>query len=138
MDSVGRMNPLSQYLAGREVAIGDTLQLPKEIADQVFNLGENFGQVERFDLTLEKISPPENSATFFARVEAASNDASQMRLQVDGPVVVDIGSSRAVETSLAGPIGMSETRGSFSTSYQVIGTGRLQMRIASRFQDVKH
>jgi len=137
MEMVGRPNPLAQFLAGRTVAVGDTISLPKEIANSVFNLSDKFGEVARFDLKLQKLSADGATAVFLARVEAASNDASQMRLDVEGPIVVDIGSCRAVQTSLAGPIGMSETRGSYSTSYQVLGTGRLQMNIASAYRDAR-
>jgi hypothetical protein len=137
MEMVGRANPLAAFLHGRTIAVGETVELPKEVADRVFNLSEKFGKVSRFDLTLQKLTADNTRAVFLARVDAGSNDASQMRLQVEGPIVVDIVSCRAAQTSLAGPIGMSETRGSYSTSYQVIGTGRLQMSIESQYRDVR-
>jgi hypothetical protein len=74
-------------------------------------------------------------AVFLARVEAASSDSSQMRLQVEGPLVLQLDTCRAVRVDLSGPIGMSETRGSYSTAYQMIGTGQLKMRIASTYRD---
>jgi hypothetical protein len=137
MEMVGRANPLAEFLNGRTIAVGETVELPKEVADRVFNLSEKFGKVSRFDLTLEKLMAGNSRAVFLARVDAGSNDASQMRLQVEGPIVVDIASCRAAQTSLVGPIGMSETRGSYSTSYQVIGAGRLQMSIESHYRDAR-
>jgi hypothetical protein len=136
MDMVGRPNPLAQLLAGRTIATGETLELPTELAQQIFNLGEKFGEVTRFTLTLQKVQPEggANSAVFLASVDAASSDASQMRLQVEGPLVVQIDTCRAARVSLVGPIGISETRGSYSTAYQVIGTGRLQMGITSTYR----
>ena len=139
MEMVGRSNPLAQFLSGRSVAIGEQLEVPKDIAKQIFNLGNKFGEVTRFTLTLQK-SQPENGAdcaTFAAAVEAASSDAAQMRMLVEGPLVVQVDNCRAVRIGLVGPIGMSETRGSYSNSYQVIGTGRLQMNIASLYRDTK-
>jgi hypothetical protein len=32
---------------------------------------------------------------------------------------------------------MAETRGSYSTSYQVIGTGRLQLKITSDYREAQ-
>ena len=112
MDMVGRQNPLAQYLAGREVAIGGSLELPKEVASQIFNLGDKFGEVDHFTLTLQKVQNENGApcAVFLANVEAASIHASQMRLQVEGPLVVQIDTCRAAKISLIGPIGMSETR----------------------------
>lgn len=135
MEMVGRPNPLAQFLAGRTIAVGERLQVPKQLAKQIFNLGDKFGEVTDFTLTLEKVQRESGSdhAVFLANVDAMSNDASQMRLEVEGPLVVQVDSCRPARINLGGPIGMSETRGSYSTAYQVIGTGRLQMNIAAAF-----
>jgi hypothetical protein len=137
MEMVGRPNPLVEFLAGRTVAVGETIELPKELADEAFNLGDRFGEVTRFELVLEKTETHNGApcAVFLARVEAASIDSSQMRMQVEGPLVVEIDTCRAARLALSGPIGMSETRGSYSTVYQLIGTGQLKMSIASTYRD---
>lgn len=139
MEMVGRANPLAQFLAGRTVAVGETLELPKELAAQIFNLGDRYGETTRFDLALEKVEPHDGAAcaVFLARVEAASNDSSQMRMQVEGPLVMQIDTCRAVRFALSGPIGMSETRGSYSTVCQLLGTGQLKMSIDSAYHDAK-
>ncbi|MEX2308049.1 MAG: hypothetical protein WD738_10675 [Pirellulales bacterium] len=139
MEMVGRSNPLVKFLSGRTVAIGETLQLPQDFADQLFNLGKRFGHVTRFDLVLENVETHDGvpCAVFTARVEAASSDSSQMRMQVEGPLVMQIDTCRAVRLALSGPIGMSETRGSYSTAYQLIGTGQLKTSIASKYRDAK-
>jgi hypothetical protein len=137
MEMVGRANPLAQFLAGRTVAVGETVVLPKDLARQLFNLGNRFGDVSRFDLVLENVETHDGElcAAFLARVEAASNDSSQMRMQVEGPLVIQIDTCRAVRLALTGPIGMSETRGSYSTAYQLLGTGQLKMSIDSAYRD---
>jgi hypothetical protein len=138
MEMVGRRNPLADFLAGRSLAIGETIALPKEVANRLFNLGESFGEVQRFELTLQRTSLDDGvqCATFQARVEAASNDSSQMRMEVEGPLVVQIASCRATNMRLAGPIAISEVRGSYSNVRQFIGTGQLNMTIASTYRDV--
>jgi hypothetical protein len=139
MEMVGRANPLSEFLAGQTVAMGESLELPKEVATKVFNLGEQFGEVTKFTLKLESIEKSADGqvARFSAHVEAASSNASQMRLELDGPLEVEANTCRAVKVDLIGPIAMSETRGSFSTTYQVIGTGQLQVHVASNYRDAK-
>lgn len=139
MEMVGRANPLADFLAGKTVAVGDTLEVPREVAGKIFNLGEQFGDVESFKLTLEKIELRDDGthAVFLSRVEAASSNASQMRMQVEGPLAVHVDTCRAVNVNLSGPIAMSETRGSISTSYQMIGTGQLKLTIASTYRDTK-
>ncbi|HEX3600935.1 MAG TPA: hypothetical protein VHU84_12375, partial [Lacipirellulaceae bacterium] len=140
MDMVGRPNPLGEFLGGRTVAVGDKLELPRELANKVFNLGEKFGKVTHFTLILKNVCV-ENGvqcAEFSANVEAASSGASQMLLQVQGPLAVQVDTCRAVRVDVNGPIGMSESRGSYSTAYQVIGTGHLQTSIAAVYREAQH
>ena len=100
MEMVGRSNPLAEFLAGRTMSVGETVSLPKNIAGRLFNLGKRYGEVTRFDLTLQKTRADGNvqCAEFLARVEAASNDSSQMRLEVEGPLVVELATCRVVHT----------------------------------------
>jgi len=139
MEMVGRPNPLAEFLAGKSVVVGQTIELPKEVAGKIFNLGEQFGEITRFALTLKNVDTHDGAtqAEFLAHVEAASSNVSQMRLELEGPLAVEVDTSRAVKVDLSGPIAMSETRGSYSTTYQVIGTGQLKMTIASTYRDAK-
>jgi hypothetical protein len=135
MEMIGRANPLAEFLAGRVVAVGETLSLPQDAADRLFNLGDRFGEVNRFELTLRRTLTADGAACaeFLAHIDAAKNDSSQMRLEVEGPLVVQVDTCRAVRTELSGPIGLSETRGTYSTASHLFGTGRMNMRIASAY-----
>jgi hypothetical protein len=139
MQMVGRTNPLAEFLDSRTIAVGEKIELPPAVASQVFNLGDKFGKVSRFTLMLKQVQTEGGvkCAVFQANVEAFANAATQMRLEVEGPLVVDVATCRAQKIGLVGPIGMSETRGSYSTAYQVIGTGKLQMNVASNYRDAK-
>jgi hypothetical protein len=138
MEMVGRPNPLAEFLAGRKVAVGETLALPKDVADRLFGIGERFGDVSRFDLTLKEVRSENERkcAVFHASVDAGSNKSSQMRMQVEGPLVIEIDSCRAVRTKLSGPIAMTESRGTYSTAYQIISTGQLAIAIDATYRDV--
>ncbi len=137
METVGRPNPLVQFLSGRTVTIGQQLDVPRDLASRIFNLGDKFGEISRLTLTLKSTRHDAgvDYANFVANVEATSHDASQMRLEVEGPLTVQVDSCRATDIHLVGPIGLSETRGSYSTACQVIGTGHLQLNIASAFHE---
>jgi hypothetical protein len=139
MQMVGRQNPLAQFLAGRTVAVGQKIELPNDVAHQLFNLADRFGKVTQFALALQKVQSERGAtyAVFEASVVATSSAATQMRLEIEGPLVIDVASCRAQRISLIGPIAMSETIGSYSTACQMIGTGRLQMNIASDYRDAK-
>jgi hypothetical protein len=138
MQSLGQPNPLAEFLVGRVVGVGQQLTLPREVAERLLGISDSFGRVEQFVLTLEDVQPIDGvpCAMFKASVDAASNDSSQMRLELEGPLVIQVDTCRAVQADLVGPIGMVETRGSLGHIYQLAGTGRMTVRIASTYHDV--
>lgn len=138
MESLGRRNPLADYLAGKSLTVGQQVSLPAEVAEKLMGLGGELGQVTRFDLTLQSVTMigDRKFALFQSTIEAVSNDASQMRLAVEGPLAIEVDTCRAVDATFAGPIGMSETRGSLSATYQLTGTGRMTIRIATKYADL--
>lgn len=138
METLGRINPLAEFLAGRSLSVGEKISLPKEIGERLLGLGDELGEVSRFDLVLDDVKTVGGAecAVFRANIVAASTGASQMRMEVDGPLVIEAATCRAIEASFAGPLGMSETRGSLSEQYQMTGTGRISVRIATAYRDV--
>jgi hypothetical protein len=138
MEVLGRVNPLAEFLVGRSVTVGQQIALPREVAERLLGMGDRWGDVHRFELTLIEVRTVDGApcAVFQAVVEAASNDSSQMRLEVGGPLIIQVPTCRAVLADFVGPIGMVETRGSLNHTYQTAGTGRMAVRIASTYRDV--
>jgi hypothetical protein len=139
MESVGRQNPLAELLGGQAISVGQTIALPPAIARRLLGLSDQYGELTKFELRLKEIRAENGSecAVFHASIEAASNDSSQLRLILSGPLIVQVNSCRAVQMNLSGPIAMSESRGSLSASYQLISTGRLTMTLSSQYRDAK-
>jgi hypothetical protein len=137
MDTVGRPNPLAEFLAGRTMSPGQTITLPNELAARLFSLGEAFGEIAKFELTLQEVRSVSDApcAVFRAKIAAASNGPSQMRMEIEGPFVVEIATCRAADVELTGPISMTETRGTYSTAYHMLATGRLAMSVAAEYRD---
>ncbi|MGD9636047.1 MAG: hypothetical protein AB7G28_18030 [Pirellulales bacterium] len=139
MESLGRPNPLADFLSGKSIAIGQQVELPSEVAEKLMGLGGDLGKVTRFSITLREVANLEGRrcGIFQSTIEAESIDSSQMRLAVDGSLAIEVDTCRAVEANFAGPIGMSETRGSLSATYQMTGTGKMSVAIASKYSDVQ-
>lgn len=137
MDMVGRSNPLADFIGGRTVKVGETLSLPKEVADRLFGIGQHFGEVSRFDLTLTEVRTDNGRecAVFRATVEAAASKSAQMRMQLEGVLEIEAETCRAVQTRLAGPIAMTESRGTYSMAYQLISTGKLLIAVDAAYRD---
>jgi hypothetical protein len=139
METLGRPNPLADLLNGKTLTLGQQLTVPNDVAEKLLGLGGEMGSVTRFELTLDKVTDVDGAtcAEFRASIEAASNDSSQMRLVVDGPLVIQVDTCRAVAANFTGPIGMSETRGSLTATYQMAGTGKMTLGIASKYSDTR-
>jgi hypothetical protein len=139
MEMLGKASPLADFLVGRTIHVGQRVSLPSEVAERLLGMGDRLGKVTRFDLTLTGTTTDGGAqcAVFQADVDAVSNDSSQMRLQVSGPMVVETDSCRAVRVELSGPIGVSETRGSYSNKYYLIGTGHMAVNLQSAYHDVR-
>jgi hypothetical protein len=138
MDTLGRPNPLAEFLAGRTLTVGERLALPLDVAEKLLGLGGEMGKVTRFELTLTDVTQIDGAtcAKFHASIEAASSNSSQMRLAVEGPLAIQADTCRAVQAAFTGPIGMSETRGSLTATCQLSGTGNMTVKIASTYDDV--
>ena len=54
MESLGRPNPLADFLAGKTLTVGQRIALPNEVAEKLMGLGGEMGEVTRFDLTLNE------------------------------------------------------------------------------------
>ncbi|MGL4513974.1 MAG: hypothetical protein ACRCT8_12860 [Lacipirellulaceae bacterium] len=139
MESLGKPNPLADYLAGRDVTVGERLVLPAEVAAGALGFDDRLGRVERFALTLAAIDERggRRLARFDGEVEATGAGSSQMRVVVTGPIVVEVATCRVASAELSGPFAMIESRGSLGNTVLVDSTGRLGLKIAAEHRDAR-
>ncbi len=137
MASIGRPNPLAEYLGGRTVRVGETLTLPKELARLFFEAAENVDDIQRFELILRGRRDIENRScgVFDMRLDAQSRGNSTMQMQIEGRLVVDTASCRVMDIRVVGPVVMRETRGPVGGQYEVWGQGKLQVAMAASYDD---
>lgn len=135
MQSLGLPNPLAQFLLGRTIQVGQTLELPREIAERMLSLGNELGEVKRFELQLQEMSTygGEPCAVFAAKIEVAGGAGSPMQIDVTGSVVILTESCRTVVTDLSGPISFNETQLTSQGNYQYQGTGTMRAAVRARY-----
>jgi hypothetical protein len=135
MESFGKPNPLSDFLDGRTVALGETLELPTEAAVHLLAFGDDVVAVERFSLALQEVQPAGGSrrALFQVFVSSRTHGRSQMGMQVEGTLAVDAETCRVVALNLAGPIGMTEAQTHGPDTYLVSGRGKVQIKMQGAY-----
>ena len=134
METLGRENPLAAYLAGKRLVVGERVTLPPEVAKRLLGLDHQLGEVTRFELKLSAVERRQGRpcGVFQADIEAQRTDASQMRLLIAGPMVIQAASCQAVSSDLSGPIGMSHSAPDPRGRVQIDSTGRLSLTVATR------
>lgn len=139
MESFGKANPLAEFLNGRTVSVGQTLDLPQEAAVHLLAFGDDVVTVERFALTLQEVRTAEGQrrAVFRAFISSRTHGQRQMGMQVEGILAVDADTSRVVSLEIAGPIGMTETHVNGPDTYLVSGRGKIQVAMHGSYGRAK-
>ena len=133
MQSLGRPNPLADFLAGKTVDVGDVLELPLEVGAALLGADDSLGEVSKFELTLREVDGQAGVATFAVEMESLGSKKSQMRLMVTGELDVEIHSCRTQRLELTGPLGMATTTGSYSAARTSFVRGKLRVTMNAEY-----
>lgn len=132
MKMLGKPNPLANFLRGKTIAPGQTLEVPGEIAAALFG-SRKFDNVERFRLMLDKtlVVDGQPFAKFKAEIHVTSLDGSQTRIEIAGPMVVEVATSQVTSTELFGPIAMLRSIADPAGRLQASASGRFSVSLQS-------
>ncbi len=134
VDSLGRVNPLATYLAGRTLVIGEKIALPPAVGAGLMSR-DAVGEVTRFEVTLTKVEELDGVAiaVLDTVIETHENSGRQMGLVVTGELALEVESCRTRRLKLSGPIAMAETTGGIGTPQQMHGTGKLSVALEATY-----
>lgn len=127
MESFGQPNLLAQFLLAQDVHLGDTLQVPPELAAEMMGL-DQLGSIERFELKLNELKEFDGKkcAVFVATITAQGSPVAPLGIETQGTVVIDLATTRTVEATLSGPLSMHANEQ--DTQYQASGKVLLAIR----------
>jgi len=130
MENFGKPNPLAEYLLGREIRVGDTLDVPLEIAAGMMGF-DKMGSVEKFELRLEDLRDVDETpcAIFSATIFTTGSAESPLHIETTGSVAIEIGTARTIEATLEGPVTMT----AIDNGVHYKTTGRLLMAVHSYY-----
>jgi hypothetical protein len=138
LDGVGRPNPLATILAGRDVAVGERLLVPLELAQSLLGVGApELARLHRFELTLDRLAPAADGApplaVFSAVIEVKPDDEEAMTVSLRGELAVDPATCRLTSVDLSGPVHVSSLERTPLGSYHSSLSGDLKLAIRSQF-----
>ena len=133
MQTLGKPNPLAKFLLGRQFAVGDRIELPKKLAEELLGLGDSFGEVQAFELKLLGTEQVDGQpcARFSASIKAAAGGDGKIAINLGGEVWIQLATCRTVDAKLSGPVALSAMKATWQGSYQHTAKGGMKLAIHS-------
>lgn len=137
MQWVGQPNPLAQFLNGRTVMLGESLQLPKQLAADLFGEANELGQVDRVMLRLQRIRNVRGRecGVFDALLIGESPAGDTPNVRSRGDIAVEIASCRSLNIKMDATLDAKEQRGPAGATFTVSNRGKVRIAIEARYDD---
>ena len=129
MQSVGRGNPIAQFLHERTVEVGQTLHLPAELARELLGTDTPLNKTQKMPMTLLGVREIRGAmcGIFEADLENTSQLGVRTSTHMHGKFAVELDTCRLVSTVFQGPVTSRLSRSIGGESYVVETTGSLQV-----------
>jgi hypothetical protein len=133
MDAIGRPNPLAMFLDRRSIAVGQTVALPNEVANDAIGFREAVGEVSRFAMTLveAKTIGGRSCGVFDVQIDAHSPLDDGQILAVRGRFSIESDTCRIAAIELTCPVAIHQQRGPEGGRFNLEGRGTLQVSMRS-------
>lgn len=134
MSAFGKPNPLAEFLNGKRIQVGQSIEVPKEVAIELLGLTGREGNTDRLVLRLRetKVEGRTEYAIFETILKTSGGEAA-MAMLMKGQLIVETGTCRTKSIQLHGPISMSEVRGPTEGRFSVDTNGTLQLTVQTEF-----
>jgi hypothetical protein len=138
LQNLGKPHPLSEYLLKHRLSLGERVLLPRKIAEELLGLGNELGEVKKFELQLLRVEPGPTSessprAVFSAHVETFANDRSPLEMAIVGQVVVETQTCRSLAADFRGPVQLRSVERTSQGIYQLSASGEVEVVIRSEY-----
>jgi hypothetical protein len=134
METFGLPNPIATFFDGKPVRIGQTLQLPTELARDLLGFTATGNTVSQFGLKLVEVRPapaPGHSprAVFGITLKAEDPEQSGVAMTLTGQLVMEVQTCRTLSVGLSGPVVASEMHGPPAGQYELHSRGQIDVAV---------
>ena len=132
----GRPNPLAEFLHGKRIQVGQTIQVPEDVAHQLLGMTGNSAKTDKLGMTLAAVRHHRGKQhAVFETLMKTSSQETRMSLVMKGELVVEANTCRTHSIKLNGPVAISEVRGPAIGRFVVSTNGTLNVKIESGFRE---
>ncbi len=132
MDSIGYRNQLGRFLHGKSVSIGETLQLPKEMAAELLGMREANGDAQRLELKLSGTHRESGRRIADFATVLIVKMGSSSTLDLSGDLQIDIDTCRVIAADFSGSISSRDAQADHGEVVDVLTDGTLKVAIKSQ------
>lgn len=134
MAAFGKPNPLADFLNGKQIQIGQSVEVPQEVARELLGLTGNDAKTDKLVLRLSAIKNIDGIVCgIFDTILRTSGKEAAMSLLMKGELVVESNTCRTRSIRLHGPVALSEMRGPTIGRFVVSTNGTLQVAVETTF-----
>ncbi len=135
MGTIGEKNPLAGFLNDRRIAIGQTVRLPRKLAENLLGFAGAFGKPTEFSMKLISVRAIDgvDCAEFQTHIKAQAEGEAGQTMNMTGRFLLQVATCRAVLAEFSGPVAYSEKRGPAGGQYSVSVDGRLDVAIKTQY-----
>ena len=136
MDAVGHLNPLGMFLDSKKIAVGQTVNLPNDMASDLLGVKEAGGEAQKVELTLHDMATDEEGrhlANFNMLVVLKLAGGGTM--EVKGQLQLEPDTCQIAVATFDGPVSLHEQQGPKGHTFEIASEGT--MKVAVRTHDMK-
>jgi hypothetical protein len=130
MDAIGRPNPIGKFLHDRVLRVGQTVEVPNDLANELLGLDGAVGKVTKFEMAFTRASNRGGilCGEFETRIDLQSDGPAGQSTRFRGRMIVEVNTCRAIEAEFAGPVSFVENHGTAGAGFQVFSVGTLRVK----------
>lgn len=132
LGTFGKPNPLSQFLHGKRIAVGESIDVPDEVAAELLGLTGNRGKTDQLALKLTGVKQIQRKQhAVFETLLRSHSDESTLTLLMKGELIIEPSTCRTQSINLHGPVAISERRGPMQGRFTVSTNGSLTVAVTN-------
>jgi hypothetical protein len=134
LESFGRANPLATFMNGRQIAVGQTIQVPGTVAQTIFSAWRDMVEIDNFELTLTGLDTVDGHrcGVFAATVRGSAPGQPAQPTLLRGKILMELNSCRLPSLEFSGPIHLSQTQASAEGPMTMDCRGTLTVAMRNR------
>jgi len=135
MAAVGQSNPLALFLNGRVITPGQKLHLPKHLAKDLLNSGQEIQDVSEVSLVMNGTREINGNecGVFDARITTVSPADGKTPMVMPGRLAIELDTCRTLSSDFSAPLAFVEERGPEGGRFEVINRGELQVTMRAQY-----